>query len=230
MSKEQDFHELIEQQDDKNKAIIWDKIKDQIGNNVDVEQHSADTLVLKRSRQLTKINSIVIGVILFAVIAIITGILLWKLLPTNEMRYCKTGDYYIEETSLTMKQYGQEHKYNLLYFDYYDEWDYIGAIQYKLNANDETVCFKEDIFDSDGVMLEFYVTDNLTDMDFLDTLKALCRQSSSIETIGVNYYEETQESGAVFEYNGFKYYIKAEGEFTHGYILELVQFLLDTAN
>lgn len=131
MSKEQDFHELIEQQNDPNKAIIWDKIKNQIGNNVDVEQHSTDTLILKRSRQLTTTSSIVVGVTLFVVIAIITGILLWQLLPTNEMRYYKTGDYYIEETSLTMKQYGQENKYNLLYFDYYDEWDYIGAIQIK---------------------------------------------------------------------------------------------------
>lgn len=86
------------------------------------------------------------------------------------------------------------------------------SVQYKLNANNETVCFKEDIFDSDGVMLEFYVTDNLTDMDILDTFETLCRQLTSVESVGVNYYGETQESGAVFEYNVFKYYLTAEGD------------------
>lgn len=230
MSKERDFHELIEKQEDKNKKAIWDRIESQIDNNTNIEQSSAETLILKRSRHYTKTKIIIIGVILFLVVSIITSMLLWKLLPINKMRYCKTGDYYIEETSLTMKQYGQERKNNLLYFDYYDEWDYIGAIQYKLNSNNETVCFKEEIFDSYGVMLELYVTDNLTDMDSLDALKALCRQTVTVQSVSINYYEETQESGAVFEYNGFKYYIRADGEFTHGYILELVQFLFNTAN
>lgn len=230
MKKEQEFHELIEQQDEQNKRILWNKIKTRIDNEIAVETQSSDVLVMKKSKLFGNRNVLVAVAIVLAVAIAATGILLWKLLPNKDsIRYCQTGDYFVEESALTIQQYAQENNIKLLYFDCYDEWDYIGELHYKLNDSDEIVCIQEEIVDSEGVMLTFYVTDNLTDMDFLDSFVAVCRETKQIMSTTIYWHEGMQEANALFEYQGFNYYIKAEGDFAQGYILDLVQLLFDVA-
>lgn len=228
MKKEQEFHELIEQQDEQNKKRLWNKIKNGFDDSVAVDAQSSDVLAMKTSSLISKRNiTIVISLILVVLISI-TGILIWKLMPSNKtVRYCKMDEYFAEETTQTIKQYAQEKSRNILYFDYYNEWDYIGGLQYKLNDTSEVICLQEDIIDANGIILTYYVTDNLTDIDFLEAFKTACRQSEQIMSTTIYWHETNQEGNAWFEYKGFKYYIKAQGEFSPGYILELVQLLID---
>ena len=229
MLKEQEFDELLEQQDEQNKKTIWGKINNRI-DDIAVEIQSADVLVMKKNTVRDKKHTLVIVAIIIAIIFTITGILLWRLLPTkNDIRYCQVGEYFSEETTLTIKQYTQENDLGVLYFDYYNEWDYMGGLLYKLNDSDEVVCLQEDIIDPNGIMLTYYITDNLTEIDFLAAFKTVCRESNRINNTTIYWHEEMQEANALFEYNGFRYYIKAQGEFSRGYILELTQLLINTS-
>lgn len=231
MSKEQDFHKLIEQQDTERKKNIWRRIDSQIGLEIDEPVHNSDsTLALAKSLNLKKKNIMIMSMILlFAIVLImITLILLPKVkYDGNKIRYCSDGDYYIQSSDLTVAQYADQNKLDILSFNWYDQLEFIENRQYRLNATDEVVCIHEDFFDINGVHTLYYVTDDKTEFEFLNIMADFCSVTANINSVEVKWSSGGFESYATFNYHGYKYYLKVEEALEQDYILYLISELFD---
>ena len=228
MSKEQDFHRLIEQQDTERKEELWKRIESQT-EEVDDVSNSCNTLAKTRKNVINNKNLLIISSVflLVAVLTLVTVILIPKNNEIDNLRYCKDGDYYIIKSDITLKQYANQNNLDILYFDWYDEIDYFEEQQFKLNDTDEVICLQEEIIDINGIYLLFYVTDDKTELDLLSIFSDLCIETTTIGATEVKRSINSRDSYAMFAYNGYRYYLKAEEVIEQDYVLSLVNDLLN---
>lgn len=230
MSKEQDFHKLIEQQDAERKEDLWKRISSQVEFETDeAVSNSNNSLALVKGLNLNKKSIMIMSsILLFIVVLIIVTVVL---IPKNKkggdnFRYCEDGDYYVYESDLTLAQYAEQNNLDILYFDWYNEIDYLIKKQFRLNTSDEVVCLHEELIDINGVHLLIYITDDKTEFDFLNNFKDYCSSSIYINSVEVKWCYNIFESYAMFNYQGYNYYLQADEVFEQEYILDLVKELL----
>lgn len=228
MSKEYEFHKLIEQQNEDEKRAMWNKINLSSETAEEEVVSDGEVLIVANSLKLKSILVILSCSFLFIIVLFLGLFFGLKKKPLDNIRYCDRSEYYIFDTEVTIKQYGESNKLNILYFDIYEESLYYSDKQYRLNTTDEVICLNEELLDSTNAFITFYVTDNRTEIDLLKAISEICNQESYINETKINwgYDDNVAIAYAKFEYNDFNYFLSVEEAISDDYILELVEHLL----
>lgn len=222
MSKEQEFRELLENQNADEKSRVWNKMEQRLD-----EEEIELGEVLRKKHVLSKAKITLICSFAIFIIAL-TVILICLFVPKkdNQIRYCVTGDYYSIETDISIEQYSKDNNLNLLYFDWYNNSEYYVDEQYKLNTSNEVICLREELLDDDGVYIIQYITDKNIRIDFLDLYLITCKNNHNISSVEVKSGISNGSTYAFFSYKSYNYYLTLEETSDEQYVLSLIEELL----
>ena len=249
MSKERKFHQLIESQNQEEKARVWSKIQEKMDTTAETEP-----IVVKEVTRNAKLNwnwrkwiavaTATAAIICLSVFAVV------KFLPNgdiiasdsssgntqvetsesdsqNENRYCTAEEYTSSATVKTIKQYAQEIGKDILYFDWYEITEEVTNSVYQLNKTQEIVCYRENIINPEtGDFLTLYVTEKSTQMDFLDDLCGPNQEISNYNQVEISWSTGLAKGYASFEYGGYKYNIELTEPLEEDDVLEYAKLLL----
>ncbi len=225
MSNNQDINKIIEEQDLESKHESLLKLQERLSNEgLDITE--PNDVAIKKKNIWNQRNIIVFS---FVFILLISGILIPLLLRTNpkeQIRYCTIEDYTIVDTDSTIQQYAIQTNKNILFFDWTDKADFCFGQQYILNSTNETICVSEETIDFEGVTININITDNKTELDFLENYTNICQLKETVNSVVVMWSKGMSVSYAKFEHNGYIYYFKVSDAPTENYILELINELL----
>lgn len=217
MSRERKFHNLIKNQNLEEKDRLWEKIEKELGNeNI--------TVVVPRKKKFPMGRFVAIASSCVAVVTV-AAVTISHFLPheENDNRYRTQADYEKFSTDMTLKEYAQDIGKELLYFNWYEEAELIEDTIYKLNDTNEIICFQEDIINGEtGQAIKFYVVDNKTKMDILESFYTRCRDTTQIKDIKVYWISGLNEANAYFEYDHYNYYLTVDAPESSETILELI--------
>ena len=216
MSRERKFHNLIKNQNPKEKDRLWEKIEKELGNeNI--------TVVVPRKKKFPMGRFVAIASSCVLIMTIAT-IALWKFLPQETgSRYCTQDQYQGTKTDMTLKEYAKENNKELLYFDWYEKADWLENTIYQLNNTNEIICFQEDMINGEtGIFISLYVVDDKIKMEMLDSFYTRCEEKNTVENIEVYWNYSMKEANAYFEYNNYNYYLTVDAPETSETILELI--------
>ncbi len=232
MSKERDFHRLIENQNREKKDAMWKKLESRLEEEIDNVESCGEVLVLSKNRNLSYVKYIAIS----CVVALFLGLTVFLIVNfgfkknngfiDNENRYCTVNDYYEIETLTTVKQYNIENGKNFLFLDFYDFTEYVSDTQFKLNDTDEVICLHEEIVDADGAIISLYITDNRTDLDVLQSFTSICVEKIYVDSLEIKWGSDMGIASVKFEYGNYNYYFSVD-VVEQDYILQLVELLLN---
>ncbi len=228
MAKENDFNGLIEKQDEETKKRTFEKLQVKLAeNDKDFSQPNQNVLVKKTFWQ--KRNIVIIGMVF---LLLVVGVVLFVLLHKNnntdnfKFRYCTASDYHIEDSEQTIKQYAEDNKLDILFFDSDNGYEILLSQQYKLNASNEIICLYEELVDYDNFII-IYITDNLTEIELLKNHSTLCKNDTLIKDLNMVYGFDDVNTYAKFEYNNYVYYIQVFENTDTDYVLNLVAELIN---
>ncbi len=246
MSRESKFHKLIEKQNTEEKEALWKRLESRIESEREFDniESEGEVLVMSRSRTDTTRRNILIIVAAFMAVVLALCVTLFVLKPFNsnsaengdnkneienpeDKRFCDFNDYYTEATNIKLKDYALNNNKELLYFDYYEETAYYADTQYILKETGEVICLFEEIYDSNYADINLYVTDDRTEVDITKPFDNHCIKDTVINSVKIKYNIEPEKSYAKFTYNGHRYYLSVEDAPEEGYILKLVETLLN---
>ena len=234
MSKEDKFHQWIEEQNQEEKAQAFERLKAELG--------LPDVQPTKKAKKpfsfwLKRLVPICTAIIICIGIGIGTGIYLSSNQqvekpeepsqpPQDQTRYCAQSEYTKNEVSTTLKEYSLQKGDNILYFDDYEVAVDLFNYSYTLNDTGEIIAFKEEYFNlNNGYLIFLSITDNLIELEEFQLYKNKCKELITINTITVNYY--FYNTGyTTWEYNGYRYYLETIGPATLEETLALVEKLL----
>ncbi len=232
MSKERDFHRLIENQNREKKDAMWKKLESRLEDEIDNVESCGEVLVLSKNRNLSYVKYIAIS----CFVALFLGLTVFLIVNFgfkkddgfigNVNRYCTVNDYYEIETLTTVKQYNFDNDKNFLFFDFYDFTEYVSDTQFKLNETDEVICLHEEIVAAGGAIISLYITDNRTDLDILEIFSTSCINNDVVSSIDVSWGSKFGLAYAKFEYANYNYYFSVD-VVEQDYILQLVELLLN---
>lgn len=228
MAKENDFNSLIEKQDEETKKRTFEKLQAKLAeNDDDISQPNQNVLVKKTFWQ--KRNIVIIGT---AFLLIAVGVVLFVLLHKNnntdnfKIRYCTSSDYNIEDSEQTVKQYAEDNKLDILYFDAGNGFEILLSQQYKLNETNEVICLYEELVVNDNFII-IYITDNVTEIELLKNYTTLCNEGTHINDLNILYGIDDVNAYAKFENNDYVYYIQVCENNDVDYLLNLVAELIN---
>lgn len=226
MLNENEFHKLIEQQGQESKKKGWEQLEGQlpIDNNEDTDIINSDSTVSR-----LHLKKLIIPFFVFSAVLIICLLIILKSVNNEDnssIRYCSETDYTVIETHQTLKGFSEQEEKNWLFFGWYDETELINDVIYKLNTTGEVICFQETIMDMNtGYIIKMNVTENTIDIDFLTEYKSI-ENECYINNIVVKWQDGVLSSRAMFQYNGYNYFLEISDMDTPNGILEFVEILL----
>lgn len=209
MSIERDFEKLVIKQNPEQKKASWQKIQKML------EEDEGETVAdIEFGNTLAKgffSNRRNIVIIVSSALVLLTAAILMLVFllpePLPPKRYCAMGDYRIEPSTVSIEDYSEQNNLELLYFDWYKDAEYVVETHYKLIDTDEVVCLKEELIDSSGNYILFYITDNNTDIDILTNYNEACINLLEINGIEVKWGYHMNNSLVSFNYNEWNYYV-----------------------
>ena len=229
MSIERDFEKLVIEQNPEQKKASWQKIQKMLEE--DEQETVADIEfgnTLAKSFFSNRRNLIII--VSSALVLLTAAILMLVFLlpePLPHKRYCAMGDYRIEPSMVSIEDYSEQNNLELLYFDWYKDAEYVVETHYKLVDTDEVVCLKEELIDSSGNYILYYITDNNTEIDFLSGYEDYCLQSLQINSVDVSYGINQEINTCIkFSYNDWNYYLSIENIVEQDYVENLLKTLI----
>lgn len=228
MSIERDFEKLVIEHNPEQKKASWQKIQKML------EQDEQETVAdIELGNTLAKgffsNRRNIIIVVSSALVLLTAAILMLVFLlpePLPPKRYCSMGEYYLSSTMMSVEDYSNENNLNLLYFDWYKDSEIIEDSFYKLIDTDEVVCLKEELIDSFGNYLSFYITDNNTEIDILTNYSETCNLSLIINNVEVNWGYYVNTTRVSFNYGDWNYYLSIENIVEQDYVENLLKTLI----
>ena len=94
---------------------------------------------------------------------------------------------------------------------------------------EEIICLNEELYDSLGNIIYYYVNETNTVIDFIESDKIICTESVMINNVKVMVHYGVLNARAYFIYNDIHYYLDIELASQPEYVLELVENLLKPA-
>lgn len=228
MSRERKFHELIEQQNRKEKDAVWAKIQHKEAERE--QEKSIPVLPKARSFFWRKWTPILASSLTAVVIGVFAT---WGFLSLNDEknndnkgRYFTSQSYEIVATQTTLKDYAQDIGKDLLYFDWYEETDYLQDVVWRLNDTQEIICFQEEIIDiNTGCKVKLLALEADTEIEDLSRDMETDKKSE-IEEVQIDWRYSRFGACANFVYEGYKYYLCVDEPIDENHILDLVEELL----
>ena len=224
MSLEKKFHKMIEEENCAEKELKWQQLKNDLALSDEYEVNNSDnSKALVKGKMSAALGAIAIILIL----AILTTVYLLRRNLQSQHRYCSSEDYTISETKMTLKEYSTSIDKSLLFFEWYDETDFLKDNITTLNDTGEIICFDETMLDMNtGYTVSIKVTDTRTDIDFLDTFKTICDQSGTEKGIAIEWGGGAFSSYGMFTYDGYHYYLEIQDADGSETVLEYIAALL----
>ncbi len=222
MSREREFHELIEEQNREEKDAVWAKIQ-QKDEPIPASPKSRSFSWRKWTPILaSSLAAVVIGV--FAT---------WSFLSLNDGpnkgnkgRYFTSQSYEIVDPQCTLKEYAQKIGKNLLYFDWYAESYDLKDKAWQLKDTKEIICFQEDLIDiHSGCMIYIYVMEIGTGIEGFSLFEET-NLENEIKGVQVDWKKASFTAYANFVYEDYKYYLRVDDSIEDNYILDLIEELL----
>lgn len=228
MSIERDFEKLVIKQNPEQKKASWQKIQKML------EEDEGETVAdIEFGNTLAKgffSNRRNIVIIVSSALVLLTAAILMLVFllpePLPHKRYCAMGDYRIEPSMVSIEDYSEQNNLDLLYFDWYKDAEYVVETHYKLIDTDEVVCLKEELIDSSGNYILFYITDNNTDIDILTNYNEACINLLEINGIEVKWGYHMNNSLVSFNYNEWNYYVGIQSIVEQDYVENLLKTLI----
>ena len=228
MSKERKFHELIEQENREEKDAVWAKIQQKEGERQ--KNAPAHASIKARSFSWRKWTPVAASsLVAVMIVGFATwGFLSWNNRPNddNKGRYFNSQSYEIVNTQNTLKEYAQEIGENLLYFDWYQEADFLEDYAWQLKDTQEIICFQEEIIDinTDCMIYMFVIQADIEIENFLAAEET--DRKSEINGFEIDWRYTRFRACANFVYEYYAYYVRVEEPIDENYILDLVEELL----
>lgn len=223
MSREQEFRNLIKGQKSEANDQLWQRIEEQ------QDERTVELGSVLAKRRLTKWQLALAVCVPFVVIVAIILSIWYFSSNSHKIRYCVNGEYYSTVTDVSVEQYGKDNNIDILYFDWYQSAYEYESKQLRLIDTEEVICLNEVLLDDYGNIINFYVTDNKTSIDFLESNKAICIDNSVINGVEINWFATLLKAKACFTYKNLNYYLDIELASQPEYVLELVENLLKSA-
>lgn len=228
MSKERKFHELIEQQNREEKDAVWAKIQQKEAERQKNEPVPVSSKVRSFSwRKWTPILASSLAAVVIGVFAT-WGFLSLKNGPNddNKGRYFNSQSYEIVNTQRTLKEYAFEIGENLLYFDWYEETDYLKNYTWQLKDTQEIICFQEEIIDiNTGCKVEIFVIEVGTEIEDF-SFDEETDTKSEISGVQIDWRYSKFSANANFVYEDYAYYLRLDEPINENHILTLIEELL----
>ena len=227
MSKERKFHEFIEQQNREEKDAVWAKLQQKEAERE--QEKPAPVLPQPRSFSWRKWTPILASS--FAAV-VIGGFAMWGFLSLkegnndNKGRYFTGQSYETVEVQYTLKDYAQEIGESLLYFDWYEETEYLKNYALQLKDTQEIICYNEEIIDiNTGCKVYLFVIQaDITIENF--SVEEETDRNSEIKQVQIDWSYSRFNAYANFEYEDYKYYLSIDEPMDENHILDLVEELL----
>lgn len=201
MSRESKFHKLIEKQNTEEKEAFWKKLESRLESERDIDNVECGGEVLVMSKN--------------------------EIEKPDDKRYCTVNDYSTEISKITIKQYAADKNLELLYFDYYEQSEYYADTQYVLSETQEVICLQEEMYDMNYAHINLYVTDDKTELDVLKSFENHYGSMTEINSVKISYGDNDGTSYAKFTFKKHVYYINVQDAPEDGYILGLLETLLN---
>ena len=209
MSIEREFEKLVIKQNPEQKKASWQKIQKMLEE--DEQETVAD---IEFGNTLAKgffSNRRNIVIIVSSALVLLTAAILMLVYllpePLPSKRYCAMGDYHIVPAEISIEDYSNKNDLSLFYFQ---NVEFAIAEQFKLNETDEVICLKEEIMDSSGYYLLYYITDINTEIDILTNYTETCNLSLIINNVEVNWGYYVNNTRVLFNYGEWNYYLSIE--------------------
>lgn len=227
MSREKKFHTLIEQQNCEEKERLWNKLKTELDlqeNNATIELSGSQAVLSIRAKRI--LPFLFAGFILFFVIVLSVS-LLQRNNKKNNIRYCSKEDYTVELADITLAEFSLQINADLLYFDWYEETEYIFSSLLRLKETEEVISFSELIMDmEEGYIIKLSVTENINEIDVYSMYEDVCSNVVTQNSIQVSWGVLNDNSVACFEYEHYKYYLEVLDSVANDDVLKYVEKLL----
>ena len=227
MSKERKFHELIEQQNREEKDAVWTKLQQKEAER----EQEKPVPALPKARSFFGRKWTPILASSFAAV-VIGGFATWGFLSLtngnndNNGRYFTSQSYEKVITQRTLKEYAQEIEKSLLYFDWYQETDFLEDYAWQLKDTQEIICFEEDLIDiNTGCMVYLFVIQADTTIEDFSFAEETDR-NSEIQGVNIDWRYTRYRAYANFVYEDYSYYLRLEEPIDENHILDLVEELL----
>jgi len=228
MSRERKFHKLIEQQNREEKDVVWEKLQQKEAKREQGKPVSA--LPKARSFSWRKWTPILASSFAAVVIGVLST---WGFLSLNDGknndnkgRYFNSQSYEIVTTQITLKEYAREIGKNLLYFDWYQETDFLEDYAWQLKDTKEIICYNEEIIDiNTGCLIYMFVTEANTTIENFSFDEETDRESE-INGVQIDWKYSKYNSNANFVYEDYKYYLRLDEPIDENHILDLIEELL----
>ena len=212
MSKEREFHELIEQQNREEKDAVWAKLQQK-----EVErgqEKPIPALPKARSFSWRKWTPILASSLTAVVVG---GFATWGFLSLNDGknndnkgRYFNSQSYEIVDTQRTIKDYAMETGENLLYFDWYAETDHLQDQVWQLKDTQEIICYNEEIIDvNTGCLVYLFVIQADITIENFSFAEETDRKSE-IQSVKIDWRYTRYRAYANFVYEDYSYYLRLE--------------------
>lgn len=223
MSREQEFRNLIKGQKSEANDKLWQRIEEQ------QDERTVELGSVLAKRRLTKWQlALAVCVPFVVIVAIILSV--WYFgFNSHKIRYCVDGEYYSTVTDVSVEQYGKDNNIDILYFDWYKSAYEYESKQLRLIDTEEVICLNEVLLDKNGNYIYYYVNETNTVIDFIESDKIICTESTMINDVKVMVHYGVLNARAYFIYNNIHYYLDIELASPPEYVLELVENLLKPA-
>ncbi len=231
---EEQFHTIIEKNREE-KNVAWETLRQKLAFASAPTATNKKTCAFSLQRALSKYASAAaVGIIaicassLVAATAISVFNTIWGQNPSGlHERFYTEQDYYLQETDINLKTYGERMGKDILYFDWYESASYRFSQTYQLRETDKIICFYEALSapqTSATVVLQ--VTEKNTTLDVLNSYQSNCKQELLIQDVNVFIFADTTQSQGYWEYGPFRYYIQIQCPPSEDYIKEVIEELL----
>ena len=229
MSKEKKFHQLIEETDQAQKKIAWQRIKES-DTVYDTQSVSFPTpkkrgiAVWKKALATGALSVVIVGVGAFV------GVKYFLKDDQPTTRYCDTGTYAMEDVNLTLKDRTIQENKELLFLGWYDITDFCVDQVYTLNDGNLIIGYYEKIVDiNTGSLVEINAVEKAYQLQSLENYNQMT-EFSTINSVEIDWKSTKDISRATFSYGNYNYYMALEYPMEEDSILDLIEEMLLTVS
>ena len=217
-----DIDNIIENADCEKKEQLQAQLHTRIGLPQQEEWRS------KSNRRVFNLKAVGFGIagMLAVCLAIVLPISLRNNTPPSQNRYTYTAaDFSQGKLGMTIKEYSESSRKNILYLDWYDIADECESTKYFLPKEEENIIYiSESICNGEtGDRVWFAVVAVNISVDELDDFCDNYVLSYEHNNTKINWSYSIDISKAYFEYKGYKYYVKLDYPMSEQAILDIVK-------
>ena len=148
--------------------------------------------------------------------------------PTS--RYCISSELSNETLEVNLHDYSMQSNMDCLYLDWYEN-AFVTTLRYYITGyNDNTVYIHEYMMDLEtGDEINYYITDNYTNVDVLLEYKEACINEKEKFNIKINYKYSNMDFMGYFIHADYTYYINIPMPSSEDILFQVVEQMLATA-